>query len=326
MTDKQYEHFNLFVPIMEFVYNTTMDSDTKTTPFEIENGMRARTPLDTYRQTTCNDAQSITEEGAHAIAASISAFREYMLQVKALEKVETAARLNSKGRKIAYKVGDHVSIYRPPSQLAAQKAGRKAKHMHWWIGPAKIIKSLSTNGTSFRIQYGDSIYERHVLNMNKWKGPVPNAPIDDSEGHGLRVGSIVAVRDNPYEDDHYHIAKVIATNDSMTTLWYACTKGSVLKQAVWKFLYRHKVNGVLKYQYRTSNNFNRDNRQFIAKLNTADLVSDPPYILQTGIRITNCSSGFKIDTRSTRSLKRTASFPYRHHVLNKSWTLPLGED
>merc|ERR1711904_685460 len=69
MTDKQYEHFNLFVPIMEFVYNTTMDSDTKTTPFEIENGMRARTPLDTYRQTTCNDAQSITEEGAHAIAA-----------------------------------------------------------------------------------------------------------------------------------------------------------------------------------------------------------------------------------------------------------------
>ena len=140
------------------------------------------------------------------------------------------------------------------------------------------------------------------------------------------IGSIVAVLDNPYDDDHYHIAKVIETNDSMTTLWYACTKGSVLKHAVWKFLYRHKSNGVLRYQYRTSNNFNRDNRQFIAKLNTADLVSDPPYIVQTGIRITNCSSGFKIDTRSTRSLKRTASFPYRHHVLNKSWSLPLGED
>ncbi len=71
--------------------------------------MRARTPLDTYRQTACKNTLSINEEGAHAIATSVEAFRKHMSQVKTREKAETAAKLNKRGkRKIIYKGGDHV--------------------------------------------------------------------------------------------------------------------------------------------------------------------------------------------------------------------------
>ena len=67
--------------------------------------------------------------------------------------------------------------------------GRKAKHMHWWVGPARIIDKISDNGTSLRIRYGNSTYERHVINMNRWKG-IPKDPVPAAVDKTLRVGTI----------------------------------------------------------------------------------------------------------------------------------------
>ena len=42
MTDEQYANFHMYAPIMAHVWNTTVDSDTGYSPFEVEHGIHAR--------------------------------------------------------------------------------------------------------------------------------------------------------------------------------------------------------------------------------------------------------------------------------------------
>ena len=57
-------------------------------------------------------------------------------------------------------------------------------------------------------------------------------------------------------DKHFHIAKVMAINGTTTTLWYAATKGKVLKTAVWKFMYNSPSNWGQGFTYTKPNLLN----------------------------------------------------------------------
>ena len=84
-----------------------------------------------------------------AIAASAHAFAESLEQIKAVEKVRAAERLNARGfAKKQYHIGDRVTFYLPPSKEQAQALGKNPKHCLQYAGPGIITRSLSENGTA----------------------------------------------------------------------------------------------------------------------------------------------------------------------------------
>ena len=115
-----------------------------------------------------------------------------------------AAKLNSAGRsKVVYQVGDVVAFYLPPTQEQTEKVNRRHKHLTQWAGPGYITKALSANGTTFRIRCGNTNYERHVLNMRKWKGTSPPIPKVIIRDDSINVGSSSVRSAACCTDDNY---------------------------------------------------------------------------------------------------------------------------
>ena len=179
-----------------------------------------------------------------------------------------------------------------------------------------ISKSLSANGTTFCIRCGNTNYERHVINMRKWKGAVPPLPKGIIRDDSISVGSIVAVLDND-QDTHYHQAKVLDITGSITTLWYAATKGKVLKTAIWKWMY-HSHTNMSEFKYKPPPNcINPEDFRFTGTIPTRDLKSS--LIIEPNLQTKPTVTGLRIGSISVSSLKMTH---YSHHVLNKTWRFP----
>ena len=317
MTDSQYENFHLYTPIMAHIWNTSTDSDTGISPFQAEHGIQARTPASSFWDTAPSKSSIATPEGLSAIAQSAHAFRKLLAQAKANRKAMVAAKLNSSGRsKVTYQVGDAVAFYLPPTQEQAEKANRKHKHLTQWAGPGYITKCLSANGTTFRIRCGNTNYERHVLNMRKWKGPAPPIPKGIIRDDSINVGSVVAVLDDD-QDKHYHIAKVMDITDSITTLWYASTRGKHLRSAIWRWMY-HDVSNGNKCVYKPPTNcMNPEDFRFTGTIPTHDVNSG--LIIESNLQTSATSTGIRIGPVSVASLNVTQ---YKHHVINNTWKFP----
>ena len=77
-----------------------------------------------------------------AIAASAHAFAESLQQLKAVEKVRAAERLNERGfAKRQYHIGDRVTFYLPPTAEQAKALAKNPKHCLQYAGPALITTS-----------------------------------------------------------------------------------------------------------------------------------------------------------------------------------------
>ena len=110
-----------------------------------------------------------------AIAASAHAFAESLEQIKVIEKVRTAERLNERGfAKRQYNLGDRVTFYLPPSKEQAQALGKNPKHCLQFAGPGVITKALSENGTAWQLTWNGRTYNRNVMHMQ------PPAVLKDS--------------------------------------------------------------------------------------------------------------------------------------------------
>ena len=231
--------------------------------------------------------------------------------------MQTALRLNSRGNsKIKYTVGDAVAFYLPPTQAQAQSRSRKHKHLLQWAGPGHIIKALSKNGTTFRIRCGNTNYERHVLNMRKWKGATPTVPRGIIRDDSIGVGAMVAVLDLD-TDKHFHIAKVMAITGTTTTLWYAATKGKVLKTAVWKFMYNSPSNWGQGFTYAKPNLLNSDDFRFTGDIPTRNVGEG--LIIEANLQTHNTQTGLRVGSVSVASLNATQ---YKHHVIDRTWKFP----
>ena len=88
----------------------------------------------------------------------------------------TADVLNKEGRKLReLNVGDHVKIFAPPGHKEAVRRNRKQKHMHSWKGPMRITAKVSGTVYALANKYNEKqTYERHLVNIRRWIGPVPN--------------------------------------------------------------------------------------------------------------------------------------------------------
>ena len=88
----------------------------------------------------------------------------------------SAKILNSKGSKLnPLKLGDYVKIYIFSSHSETVRRNHKSKHTCQWRGPLEIVHQLSN--TTFEIQsyFETKKYMRHISNMRRWHGLLPDA-------------------------------------------------------------------------------------------------------------------------------------------------------
>ena len=110
-----------------------------------------------------------------------------------------------------------VSFDKPKTAAAVARAGRKAKHLTQFHGPAVLTESLSKNNTTFRLTFNSRTYERHILNPRHYNSP--NTPDVYQLTHDLIVHkeAYVAVKDET-PDMYYHIAKITDIGENTVTV------------------------------------------------------------------------------------------------------------
>ena len=306
MTKEQYQQFHLYLPILQSVWNNTPDSDTGHTPFEVEHGMPMRGVAESLTEDPPADGLPADARDIKAIAASAHAFAESLQQIKAVEKVRAAERLNERGfAKRHYHIGDRVTFYLPPTAEQAKALDKNPKHCLQYAGPALITESLSDNGTAWRLRWNGRTYNRNIMHMQPY---APDAHVlyeqQAVQDNTVQVGSYVAVLDDD-QDEHYHLAQVTDMTDSLTMLRYLGTSSNNLRSAVWQWAYARGTNHyVLKRE-------DEPNKQLVGSVESLpigqSLIILPNVGLDEHMRL----------TKDSRDILR--GFPEKHHVHTVTW-------
>jgi hypothetical protein len=295
---------------MAHVWNTVPDTETNITPFQAEHGMACRTIAESVLQHPPAEGLPATASDLRTIAVSVNAFLEHISNVKAVEKAQTAIRLNAAGNsRIEYKVGDQVGFYLPPDDKAARAMGKKQKHMLQYVGPGEITEVLSPNNTSFRIRYQNRYYQRNVMHLSKYTSmnQVPG-DLQVALDNEITVGCFIAVLDDS-DDKLYHVAKVIDITDQHTTLHYYGTRGRQLRGCVWKALYIEPgSNHIVQHQLES---LVRNWTRFTGVIDTR--IRDDSLVILANLGFTDA---MKINAATRKILNKTK---YKHHRMGRTW-------
>ena len=310
MNKEQYAEFHKYVPMIAHVWNTVPDADTGITPFQAEHGMTCRSIPESILQQPPAEGLPATADDLRSIAVSVNAFVEHMSNVKAIERAQTAIRLNADGTsRTQYRIGDKVGFYLPPSEEAAKAMGKKKKHMLQFVGPGEIVEVLSPNNTAFKIRYQGRHYQRNVMHLSKYTSPDEvSGDIQIALDPEVTVGSFVAVLDGS-GDKRYHIAQVIDLTDNNVMVHYYGTKSKQLRGAKWISMYHHPgTNQMVQHEVQ---NYSRDWTRVTGDIKTGP--DDDPLIILANLGLTET---MRLNANTKRLLKRTK---YRHHILGRSW-------
>ena len=99
------------------------------------------------------------------------AFRKLAANNQQWHSKHIASLKNKNGRwKHNFKVGDMVKIFIPPTAHEAHRRGRKAKHCHWYRGPARVVKILSPTTYTVMMCKTKRLFDRAIVNISPW-GP-----------------------------------------------------------------------------------------------------------------------------------------------------------
>ena len=141
LNDDEYADVAAHLQRIAWAWNTTNSCSTTVSPFEVMTGCEP-----------CDIPAAVSREGQKRRRLNVNRIRESAAEYIRIAKLNAdhnrklqAERLNTRGRKLKeFKVGDLVKIYKPPSQEATKRAGRKAKHLLQWVGPLRVT---AVNGT-----------------------------------------------------------------------------------------------------------------------------------------------------------------------------------
>ena len=311
MPPNQYSQFHLYMPIISHVWNCTPDADTNITPFEAEHGMPCRSIAESILQDPPTEGLPASADDLKTIAASAAAFNELIGNIKAVERVRNARKLNAYGQpQREYHVGDKVSFYLPPNDKEAARMGKKPKHMLQYQGPGIIVEALSPNNTAFKIKCGNRMYRRNIMHISPYKAqdvvpPQLQLHIDNS----VTVGSFVAVLDNT-DDRHYHLAKVIDIGEDTTQLHYYATQSQRLRDAVWRPLYIQPHTNIIVMEQ--PDTIYRDHTQYTGTIDTMPL--EDSLIILPNVGLTDRK---RINARTRSILSKKTK--YKHHCIKHTW-------
>ena len=231
LADLDYKDLKSFLPSFEFMINTTLSSATKCTPFETAHGLPARTiaqaRIEAQRVGRGATDPEILEDvspvfDGSAVKHILEKAVEIAEEVKATSewhRRRTHEGLNQKGQRYNldhFAEGAKVYFYRPPSVLDVERKTRKAKNIDHYVGPATIVRSISS--CSFQISFFNpstgvtQLLQRDagmIILKKEWIAPslIPlNSrlePTGHQKGMKLRVGEMVIMLDYPESRDWY---------------------------------------------------------------------------------------------------------------------------
>ena len=311
MTDEQYASFHLYMPILAHVWNCTPDADTNITPFEAEHGMPCRSVAQSVTQNPPPEGLPAEASDLKTVAVSAAAFNEIIANIKAVERANTAAKLNAYGLPVReYHVGDTVAFYLPPNDNEAKRMGKNPKHMLHYQGPGTIVESISDNNTAFKIECNGRMYKRNIMHISPYTatGHVP-AQLQLHIDNTVNVGTFVAVLDDD-DDTRYHIAKVLEVNEATTKLHYYATDKRRLRDAIWNPLYAHPRSNVVVM--RLPDTIIRNHLQFTGHIDTLPIQDSLIVLPNLGMTQMN-----RIDVRTRKVLKNKTK--YQHHRITHTW-------
>ena len=311
MSNTQYTTWEKFIRLMEHVWNVTFHSTLKCSPFEAAHGLPARSVLDTYVENTDGKMVDLmTTDGVEAMKQTAKGFEKQIYQLRK-EAAEKRAALARKGSKVKYKVGDEVSLFLPPSEQEAKKAGRKVKHLLFFRGPAVITKILSN--TTYELSYNGRVYYRCFEELRPYKSsnlPVdlPIANEDGMQENKLIPGNFVTLCDTDDENDiYFHLCKVIAIEDDKALLLNYATWGKNLNTAKFCVMYQEQATN----RYTTQKpKRNAKEREVIDHL---PLEEADDYVDHFNIKMT------KDMKMSKASIKQIRKLGLKHHILGKTF-------
>ena len=224
LSDAEYANIGDHLQHIAWAWNTTVHTTTGVRPFEVMTGTSPVTLTDALvlPPTTGPVNMSNIRAAARAYAQHAREHAEFM-------RAERARILNSRGRELkSLKVGQYVKIYVPPSQGEAVRRRRKAKHICQWRGPLQISKRLSNTTFELKSYFNPSkSFRRHLMNIRKWRGPMPSANTDQSLlvpfVSDVEVGEFCIIRDSPTATTLY-LARVTAVDDlTVNVACWGCT-------------------------------------------------------------------------------------------------------
>ena len=311
MSNEQYKRWERYVRLMEHVWNTTLHNVLKCTPFEAAHGLPARSVLDTYVDKEGERSGDLmTSDGIEAMKQTAKAF-EKQIYLFRKEEAEKRASLARKGSNVKYKVGDEVSLFIPPTEQEAKRAGRKAKHLLYFRGPAMITEVLSD--TTYKLDYEGRIYYRCFSELRPYRSS--NLPVDlpianniQMQEDQLILGNFVSLCDTDDENDvYFHLCKVVAIEDNKAVLLNYATYSTNLRTAKFNILYQEHSTD----RYTTKRP--RRNAREQEVVDRVPLEQADDYIDHYNLKLTDKK---KLTAASIKQLKKLG---LKHHVLGKTF-------
>ena len=311
MTKEQYHEWEKYVRLMEHVWNTSVHSILKCSPFEASHGLPARSVVDTWvEQKSARTSSLVTEDGISAMRETANAFIKQIENVRK-EAAARTAELNKKGMTKVFKENDKVSFFIPPSEEEANSMGRKPKHMLQYKGPAIVVKRLST--TTYQLEFEGRTYYRCFSELRKYHSP--DLPIDLPMANGknmqvnkLIIGNYVTLcdTDDP-QDDLFHLCKVTEIRDDKAILLNFATWGKNLKTAKFEVMYQERNT----QRYTTAPPKGNAKEQEV--VDSVSLKEADDYIDHYDVKMTK---GMRISAKSIRELSKLG---LRHHILGSTF-------
>ena len=144
MSDEQYAKWPSYLRLIEFTWNTMINSTTGISPFEAAHGLPARTAVDSLANSSeYSSPATIDQAGMSALSTTAKAIHQILRQQQLQDATQRANKANESGFEHVVKVGDKVSFFIPPTEKEAERTGRKVKHIAQFKGPAEVVAQLS---------------------------------------------------------------------------------------------------------------------------------------------------------------------------------------
>ena len=159
------ETWALWLPLLEWAYNSSVHSSTGATPNFLMYGFEPRTPID-FLLPSGTKGKEIIRTNSDNWLAHLQMHRDSARQAIAHAQ-HHQAREHNKGRKpLDLKEGDKVLV-NPHSLEWAEAKGEGAKLTTRWIGPFEILQKINPN--VYRLRMGDNYPGSPVINVQHLK-------------------------------------------------------------------------------------------------------------------------------------------------------------
>ena len=164
-TENHKETWALWLPLLGWVYNSSVHSSTGATPNFLMYGFELRTPID-FLLPSGTKGKEIIRMNSDNWLAHLEMHRDSARQAIIHAQHHQACEHN-KGRKpLDLKEGDKVLV-NPHSLEWAEVKGEGAKLTTRWIGPFEILQKIDPN--IYRLRMGDNYPGSPVINVQHLK-------------------------------------------------------------------------------------------------------------------------------------------------------------